>query len=104
MKQINDDIFNDEVLESQQPVMVDFYTQWCPPCKRMMPVLEQFAANNTNLKVLKVDIEDSPIAATNFSIDSVPTFIFFKGGEVVKRLTGVQPLALLQQNADLLQG
>ena len=97
MKQINDDIFNEEVLESDLPVLVDFSATWCPPCRRMLPVLEQLSTVNPGIKMVKIDIEESPITTANFNIGSVPTFIFFKSGKAVKSIMGVQSPTALQE-------
>ena len=104
MKQINDDIFNEEVIESKQPVVVDFSAAWCGPCKRMMPILEQLATENPAVKMVKIDIEESPIATTTFRVDSVPTILFFKNGEAVNRLIGLQPSNRLQESVSQLFG
>jgi thioredoxin 1 len=74
--------FEREVLESDAPVLVDFYASWCGPCKKMAPVLDQFAAETPNVKVVKVDIEEAPRIAKKYDVKSVPTLLVFKSGEV----------------------
>lgn len=74
--------FEREVLKSDTPVLVDFYAPWCGPCKKMAPVLDQFAAESPHVKVVKVDIDEAPRIAKKYRIDSVPTLLVFKNGEV----------------------
>ena len=104
MKQINDDIFNEEVIESDKPVVVDFSAAWCGPCRRLIPILDKLASDNPGVKMVKMDIEESPITTTNFSIGSVPTLIFFKGGQVVKSMLGLQSPTVLQDTVNQLLG
>ncbi len=74
--------FEREVLESDAPVLVDFYAPWCGPCKKMAPVLDQFAVETPHVKVVKVDIEEAPRIAKKYDVKSVPTLLVFKKGEV----------------------
>lgn len=82
VRAISGDEFEREVLKSDAPVLVDFYAPWCGPCKKMAPVLDQFAAETPNVKVVKVDIDEAPRIAKKYRIDSVPTLLVFKNGEV----------------------
>ncbi|MCL4109504.1 UNVERIFIED_CONTAM: hypothetical protein GTU68_024401 [Idotea baltica] len=87
--QITDDQFTDEVLNSDQPVLVDFWASWCAPCKMMEPMVERLHSDVAdNAKVVAVNIDRNPRIALDFSVNSVPTFIAFKNGEPVARQTG----------------
>lgn len=86
---ITDQNFEEEVKNSDLPVMVDFFAQWCGPCKMMGPLVAQLAEEyNGKCKIGKCDIDENQKLVTEFRIMSVPTFIFFKGGEAVASLTG----------------
>ncbi|MFH1777288.1 MAG: thioredoxin [Candidatus Omnitrophota bacterium] len=90
--QINDHNFQTEVLGSDKPVLVDFFAEWCAPCKRMAPVIEELAVSlGDDVKVGKVNVEESPELAAKFGIMSVPTIMIFKQGSVVKQSSGFQP-------------
>lgn len=84
------DNFETEVLKSDKPVLVDFYAEWCMPCKMLGPVIEEIANEVTTAKVGKVNIDDEPELASKYSIMSVPTLILFKNGKAEKTLSGVR--------------
>ena len=92
MKEINltADAFETEVLKSNQPVLVDFWAAWCGPCKMLMPVIEEIAASQNEIKVCKVNVDDEPQLAMQFKVMTIPTLIAFKDGEIVGKLVGVQ--------------
>ena len=83
--------FNEEVLESSKPVLVDFFASWCGPCRMLAPTLEKIAAENPRVKVVKIDIDQQPELASEFRIMSVPTLLAFRNGEVVDSSLGVVP-------------
>ena len=86
------DNFEAEVLQSQIPVFVDMYADWCGPCKMMAPVIDQLAAEyEGRVKVGKLNVDDSPEIAQQYGVMSIPTMLIFKGGEVVDKLIGGQP-------------
>jgi thioredoxin 1 len=86
---VTDASFEDEVLKSAEPVVVDFHAQWCSPCKAMAPALEQLAKELTGkVKVVKVDVDENPAVTGKYGIRAMPTLLVFKGGEVTAQHTG----------------
>jgi len=91
----------DEVLESEIPYLVDFWAEWCPPCKMVAPVVEAIAAEyQGKLKVGKVDTDEAPRRAIEYGVNAIPTLIIFKGGKPVKRITGFRKLEDLKKEVD----
>lgn len=87
-----DDNFAAEVLQSELPVLVDFFAVWCGPCKMMSPILAEIAEEyDGKLKVGKIDIDENPAAVVGYKISAVPTMILFKNGEAVKQIRGYMP-------------
>ena len=100
---ISDREFESEVLHSTQPVLVDFYATWCPPCRMIAPVIEQLAADYAGqAKVFKVNVDDSPVVASRFRVQGVPTVMIFRNGKVVDTLVGAQSVARYQAALDRL--
>ncbi len=81
--------FQQEVINSEKTVLVDFYATWCGPCKMMSPILENIAEENTHVKVVKVDIDKNQDLAMQYNVMSIPTMIIFKNGEATKTFVGV---------------
>lgn len=93
--------FQQEVLESKVPVLVDFFATWCGPCRALGPVVDEIAAERAGkLKVCKCDIDREPALASHFGIMSVPTLMLFKGGEAVEVMVGGQPKSRLLATID----
>ena len=88
INQLTMDKFEEEVLQSDVPVFIDFYADWCGPCKMMMPIVEEVSNEVTDAKFFKVNIDDSRDLAKKYRVMSIPTFIVFKGGEVHHRAMG----------------
>jgi len=90
--EINDNNFQQEVLQSDQPVLVDFWAPWCGPCKMLAPVIDEVAdALAGKAKVGKLNTDESPSTATSYGINAIPTVLLFKDGEVVDRFMGIVP-------------
>ena len=88
--------FENEVLKSEKTVLIDFYADWCMPCKMMAPVVEKIASENADIKVVKINIDNEQDIAIQYGIMSIPTFMVVKNGEVVNRIVGVVDKAELE--------
>jgi thioredoxin 1 len=100
-KTVTDATFDAEVLGSDKPVLVDFWAEWCGPCKMVAPVLEEIASEHADkITVAKVNIDENPEIARRYQIMSIPTMSVFSGGEVVKSIVGAKPKAALLRDLD----
>ena len=82
--------FEEEVIKSDKPVLVDFWATWCGPCRMIAPIVEQIADENKDIKVCKVDVDDQPELTSSFGIQSIPTLIVFKNGEIANKAVGAR--------------
>ncbi|OGF99714.1 thioredoxin [Candidatus Gottesmanbacteria bacterium RBG_13_37_7] len=95
---VTDDNFDQEVLKSDIPVLVDFWATWCGPCQMQNPILEEMAKEmESKLKIAKLNVDDNPQTASKYGIMSIPTLMIFKGGESVKQMLGVQSKETLME-------
>ena len=100
-KIVTDETFDAEVLGSDQPVLVDFWAEWCGPCKMIAPVLDEIAAEHADkITIAKVNIDENPEIARRYQIMSIPTMSVFSSGEVVKNIVGAKPKAALLRDLE----
>lgn len=90
------DNFEDEVIKSDKPVLVDFWATWCGPCKMQAPILEEFSSKHDEIKVAKVNVDDEAELAEQYKIMSIPTLAYFENGELVKKEAGLKKLEDLE--------
>ena len=100
---LNEENFDSEVLKNDQPVLVDFWAEWCGPCRAIAPTIEKLAGEfDGKATIAKVNVEEQPGLAERFSIRSIPSLLFFRDGEIVDQLTGVVPQAVLADKLESL--
>jgi thioredoxin 1 len=95
---VSDADFEAQVLKSTEPVVVDFWAEWCGPCKMIAPALEEIAGTlNGKVKIVKLNVDENPATASKYGIMSIPTLMMFKGGELASRQIGAAPKQKLEQ-------
>jgi thioredoxin 1 len=94
---ISEATFDEEVLGAEQPVLVDFWAEWCGPCKMIAPILEEIAQEHPGLRIAKLNVDDNPDIARRYSVMSIPTLIVFRDGTEVARIVGAKGKAQLLQ-------
>ena len=88
---INKNNFQNEVLNSEKPVLLDFWAPWCVPCRMVSPVVDEIAAERGDIKVGKVNVDEQPELAAQFGVMSIPTLVVMKGGKVANQMVGARP-------------
>jgi thioredoxin 1 len=100
ISEVTDANFQAEVVDSDQPVLVDFWAPWCGPCRVVAPVLEEINEERAELKVVKLNVDDNQQTAAQFEVLSIPTLIVFKDGQVAKKVIGAYPKRKLEQELE----
>ena len=92
---VSDESFTADVLQSEKPVIVDFWAEWCGPCRMVAPILEEIASEHDNIVIAKLNVDENPQISASYGITSIPTLNVYVGGEVVKSIIGAKPKAAL---------
>ncbi len=93
---VNSENFEKVVLQSEKPVLVDFWAEWCGPCKMLSPIIEELAAAHPEIAVAKVNVDECPELAMGYKINAIPALMLFKGGRVAAQTVGYQPREALE--------
>lgn len=90
---VNKNNFNQEVLNSDKPVLMDFWAPWCGPCRMVVPLVEEIAKERSDIKVVKINVDEEQELAMQFGVMSIPTLVVMKSGKIVNQVTGARPKA-----------
>lgn len=101
MESINEANFDEKVIQSSSPALVDFWAEWCGPCKMLTPVLEELSSENASkINIYKVNVDENQQLAVKYGIRSIPTLLLFKGGEIQEQIVGLKSKSDLQTSID----